>query len=63
MIKRLMWRLRYTAYGQRKTHWGWLLWWQMSGSEIENHAEEGSPLGCVEYAVNESIWSARMESA
>lgn len=31
-----LWRTRYTIYGQRKTGWGWRLWWYWSGCDIDH---------------------------
>lgn len=35
-MKKLVWRIRYTLQGQRRTMWGYRLWWTWSASAFES---------------------------
>lgn len=53
----LVWRIRFTAYGQRKTRWGWLLWWSRS-STWDQWWDTKLGFNCHEDSAQEEIWAA-----
>lgn len=42
-MKTLLWRIRFTIYGQSKTGWGLRLWWDCSSCAAEYIADGFSP--------------------
>lgn len=57
-MKEFIWRLRFSLYGNRKTKWGFRLWWEWSdsnySSEMESFGRVFSPID----AADEEIYAA-----
>lgn len=49
-----LWRARYTIYGQRKTGWGWRLWWEWSAVSLEDRMPDDTP----QYMAEQEIYAA-----
>ena len=39
-MKKLIWRLRYTTYGQQRCPIGWRNWWGFSAAYIDDEYED-----------------------
>lgn len=62
MPERLAWRLRYTIYGQRKTGWGWRLWWEWSATDVDEWDDAKCGLADYRYAAQEEIYAAMADA-
>lgn len=57
-MNKLIWRIRFTIYGQRKTRWGWLLWWEWSDSAADDFYDDALGFSDHKHAVRENIYDA-----
>lgn len=57
-FQKLVWRVRYSVYGNRKTSWGLRLWWEWSEVALFEQLEMESIVEHPHEAANEEIYAA-----
>lgn len=56
-LKALIWRLKFTWRGQRRTRWGWSLWWNWSQAWPEYYDDKWG-FADPSDAVAEEMWAS-----
>lgn len=54
-MNKLLWRIRYTVYGQWKTGWGVVLWWVWSATAHDMFGDECTPKQAVAMDIDSAM--------